>query len=169
MFILHTFRITSWFYIIFNTFMSSLCLRLYFMLFYIRNAFISCARILFSFLALHMVQSLYTLFTFFITHHVWGSKYPKVTKDGLISTSWFMNQIKSSNDFYPFSHTANFIFGGVNNHIAHHLFPHISHYHYPKVNKVLYQLLLENNITPNQTTYFGGVLSHLRLLKKRGI
>jgi len=80
-----------------------------------------------------------------------------------------MNQIKSSNDFYPFSHTANFIFGGVNNHIAHHLFPHISHYHYPKVNKVLYQLLLENNITPNQTTYFGGVLSHLRLLKKRGV
>jgi len=125
--------------------------------------------VLIAFLALHMVQSLYTLFTFFITHHVWGSKYPKLTKEGLISTSWFMNQIKSSNDFYPFSHTANFIFGGVNNHIAHHLFPHISHYHYPKVNKVLYQLLLENNITPNQTTYFGGVLSHLRLLKKRGV
>jgi len=124
--------------------------------------------VLTAFLAMHMVQSLYTLFTFFITHHVHGANYPTANKDGLISTSWFMNQIKSSNDFYPFSNVANFIFGGVNNHVAHHLFPHISHYHYPKLNRILYGALLENNITPNQTTYLGGIISHLKLLKKEG-
>jgi len=80
-----------------------------------------------------------------------------------------MNQVRSSNDFYPFSHIANFIFGGVNNHIAHHLFPHISHYHYPKLNAILYNMLREQNIEPNQSTYFGGILSHLRLLKNRGV
>ncbi len=121
-----------------------------------------------AFLAMHMTQSIYTLFTFFITHHVASSNYPTANKEGLINTSWFMNQIKSSNDFYPFSTIANFIFGGVNNHSAHHLFPHISHYHYPKLNRILYDLLLENNITPNQTTFLGGIISHLKLLKKRG-
>lgn len=124
--------------------------------------------IILSFLVMHMVQSVYTLFTFFITHHISGSHYPMANEDGQINTSWFMNQIRSSNDFYPFSPLANFIFGGVNNHIAHHLFPHINHYHYPKVNRILYDILIENNIIPNQTTYLGGVVSHLKLLKIRG-
>ncbi|NQU32886.1 MAG: fatty acid desaturase, partial [Bacteroidetes bacterium] len=115
--------------------------------------------VLIAFFTMHLVQSLYTLFTFFITHHVHGSNYPKVDNEGQIRISWFMNQIKSSNDFHPFSHVANFIFGGVNNHIAHHLFPNISHYHYPELNRILYDMLLENDIVPNQTTYFGGVLS----------
>lgn len=125
--------------------------------------------VLTAFICMHLIQSLYTLFTFFITHHVSGSNYPTANNEGLISTSWFMNQIKSSNDFYPFSNVANFIFGGVNNHIAHHLFPHINHYHYPKLNIILYDMLLANNIVPNQTTYLGGVLSHLKLLKMRGL
>lgn len=125
--------------------------------------------VLIAFLLMHMVQSLYTLFTFFITHHVYDAAYPTANNEGLISTSWFMNQIKSSNDFYPFSNVANFIFGGVNNHVAHHLFPHISHYHYPKLNRILYSSLKENGIIPNQTSYIGGVISHLKLLKRRGI
>jgi len=124
--------------------------------------------VLTAFLLMHLIQSLYTLFTFFITHHVHSSNYPKVDSKGVINTSWFMNQIKSSNDFYPFSNVANFIFGGVNNHIAHHLYPHISHYHYPKMNRILYDTLIENGIVPNQTTYLGGVFSHFRLLKLRG-
>lgn len=121
-----------------------------------------------SFLAMHFVQSIYTLLTFFITHHVAESNYPVADGNGLINTSWFKNQINSSNNFYPFSQIGNFIFGGVNNHIAHHLFPHISHYHYPEINVLLFRRLKENGITPSVTSYFGGILSHLRLLKKMG-
>ena len=81
----------------------------------------------------------------------------------------FMNQIQSSNDFYPFSSIANFIFRGINNHIAHHLFPHISHYQYSKVNRILFDMLLKEDIIPNQTTYLGGIISHVKLLKIRGV
>jgi linoleoyl-CoA desaturase len=125
--------------------------------------------ILVAFLLMHMVQSVYTLFTFFITHHVCGSEYPEVDKGGIINTSWFMNQVRSSNDFYPFSRFANFIFGGVNNHIAHHLFPHVSHYYYPQLNTILFRRLKANGINPNVTTYLGGIYSHLRLLKKMSV
>lgn len=121
-----------------------------------------------AFFVMHMVQSVYTLFTFFITHHVEKSEYPVADETGQINTSWFKNQIRSSNDFYPFSFGANFLFGGVNNHIAHHLFPHISHYYYPEVNTILFKRLREAGIEPNVTTYFGGVLSHLSLLRSRG-
>jgi linoleoyl-CoA desaturase len=125
--------------------------------------------VLTAFLVMHMVQSVYTLFTFFITHHVYDADYPTANNEGVIGTSWFMNQVKSSNDFYPFSNVANFFFGGVNNHVAHHLFPHICHYHYPKLNLILYDVLQKNNIIPNQSTYLGGIVSHLKLLKKRGV
>ncbi len=122
-----------------------------------------------AFLLMHLIQSLFLLFTFFITHHVEKTAYFGADENGFIKTSWVINQVKSSNDFYPFSHTANFIFGGFNNHIAHHLFPHINHMHYPQLNKVLYAVLREHDIEPNVTSYFGGVVSHLKHLKNMGV
>jgi linoleoyl-CoA desaturase len=118
-----------------------------------------------AFIAMHLIQSLFLLFTFFMTHHVEQTKYFSADNEGYITTSWFTNQIRSSNDFYPFSKTANFIFGGFNNHIAHHLFPHIHHVHYPLLNKILYKTLGDNKIKPNETSFVGGIISHLRHLK----
>jgi linoleoyl-CoA desaturase len=122
--------------------------------------------VLTGFLLMHGLQSLFLLFTFFMTHHVEATEYPTTDENGYIRASWLMNQVKSSNDMHPFSETANFILGGFNNHIAHHLFPHYHHIHYPKLNRILYGVLTENGIRPNQTTYWGGVVSHLRLLKR---
>jgi len=121
-----------------------------------------------AFTLMHLFQSLFLLFTFFMTHHVESTTYPKTDNEGRINTSWVMNQIKSSNDMHPFSETANFILGGFNNHIAHHLFPHMHHIHYPKLNVILYDILRRNHIEPNQTTYIAGLISHLRLLKRMG-
>jgi linoleoyl-CoA desaturase len=104
-----------------------------------------------------------------MTHHVEGILYPMVNTDGYVNTSWVVNQVKSSNDFHPFSEFVNYILGGFNNHIAHHLFPHIHHIHYPKINMILYPILIKNGITPNQTSYWGGIRSHLRLLQKMGV
>jgi linoleoyl-CoA desaturase len=122
--------------------------------------------VLFGFILMHMVQSVFLLITFFMTHHVIGTTYPETNENGIIQTSWLMNQVGSSNDMHPFSQSANFILGGFNNHIAHHLFPHVHHIHYPKLNRVLYQVLNENGIIPNQTSYVGGIVSHFKLLNK---
>jgi linoleoyl-CoA desaturase len=125
--------------------------------------------VLIAFIAMHLFQSLFLLFTFFMTHHVESTAYPVTDENGFINTSWLMNQVKSSNDFYPFSKGANFIFGGFNNHVAHHLFPNIHHACYPQLSIILYEVLNERNIFPNQTTFFGGIKSHLRLLKKMSL
>lgn len=125
--------------------------------------------VLTGFLLMHLSQSLFLLFTFFMTHHVEATAYPTTDENGYINTSWLMNQISSSNDMHPFSETANFILGGFNNHIAHHLFPHIHHIYYPQLNRTLYRILLTNNIQPNQTSYWGGIVSHLKLLKRMSV
>lgn len=122
--------------------------------------------VLAGFILMHLCQSLFLLFTFFMTHHVEELAYPTVDSDGYINTSWVMNQIGSSNDMHPFSRLANFILGGFNNHIAHHLFPHIHHIHYPALNKILYGVLNRHGIVPHQTSYWGGVVSHLKLLRR---
>ena len=114
------------------------------------------AIVLLGFLAMHLAQSLFLLLTFFMTHHVEGTLYPDTTEDGTIETSWVMNQIKSSNDMHPFSKTANFILGGFNNH----------HTYYPQLSQILYAVLADHNIQPNQTSYVGGILSHFKLLKR---
>lgn len=124
--------------------------------------------VLIAFFLMHFTQSVFLLFTFFMTHHVEATSYPTTDKSGNITTSWLMNQVKSSNDMHPFSNIANFLLGGFNNHIAHHLFPHLHHFYYLQVNRILYSELTKVNIIPNQTSYFGGVISHLRLLKSRG-
>ncbi len=124
--------------------------------------------VLFGFLMMHLSQSLFLLFTFFMTHHVEETQYPKADAEGYINASWLMNQIKSSNDMHPFSKTANFILGGFNNHIAHHLFPHYHHVYYPQISKILYEMLNESGVKPNCTSYFGGIKSHLKLLKRMG-
>ena len=122
--------------------------------------------VLTAFVIMHLAQSLFLLFTFFMTHHVEKTEYPVTDENGFIKTSWLMNQVKSSNDMHPFSETANFILGGFNNHIAHHLFPHFHHIHYPRLNRILYEILAQHNIEPNQTTYWGGLVSHLKLLRR---
>ena len=124
--------------------------------------------VLIAFFMMHFTQSVFLLFTFFMTHHVEGTSYPTTDKSGNITTSWLMNQVESSNDMHPFSKIANFLLGGFNNHIAHHLFPHLHHFYYLQVNRILYSELKKVNVIPNQTSYLGGVLSHLRLLKSRG-
>jgi linoleoyl-CoA desaturase len=122
-----------------------------------------------AFVAMHLFQSLFLLFTFFMTHHVESTAYPGTDASGYINTSWLMNQVRSSNDFHPFSERANFIFGGFNNHVAHHLFPHIHHVFYPQLSRILYSVLNERNIDPNQTSFWGGIRSHLNLLKKMSV
>ncbi|HAA20243.1 MAG TPA: hypothetical protein DCP28_16305, partial [Cytophagales bacterium] len=124
--------------------------------------------VILAFLLMHAAQSVFLLFTFFITHHVEATEYFDTDAEGYIRTSWINNQLRSSNDFFPFSRLANHVFGGFNNHIAHHLYPHIHHVHYPRLNRILYRELTQAGYSPNQTTFFGGVRSHLRHLKEMG-
>lgn len=124
--------------------------------------------VLAGFLLMHLAQSVFLLMTFLMTHHVETTTYPTTDEAGNITTSWLMNQVGSSNDMHPFSAVANFIFGGFNNHIAHHLFPNYHHIYYPKISRIVYGILEKHDIHPNHTTYRGGVVSHLRLLRRMG-
>jgi linoleoyl-CoA desaturase len=121
-----------------------------------------------AYMVMHLTQSLFLLFTFLISHHVEKTAYPKISTNETIAVSWVENQVLSSNDIHPFSWLANFIFGGFNNHIAHHLFPGVHHFYYRKMNKVIYKEIHQKGWRVSQTSFFGGIVSHVRLLKELG-
>lgn len=120
-----------------------------------------------AFLLMHCLVSLFLAFTFFISHHVKETEYAEADEQkGVIANSWFCHQVISTIDFNPESPVANFIFGGFNTHIAHHLFPDISHIHYPALTEIIKETLEEHQLDWYKSfSFFDGVVSHLSHLR----
>ncbi len=121
-----------------------------------------------AFVIMHLLVSLALTYTFFISHHV--EEVPYVHADEvnhIVNDAWTRHQVITTIDFNPNSPTSNFIFGGFNLHIAHHLFPEVCHIHYPELTAIIKETLEENNADWYKSfTFFEGVVSHVKHLKK---
>ena len=126
---------------------------------------IPAGQVVLAFLVMHFCISLFLLFTFLISHYVMEVEFPEYSNKGQLSRSWTMHQVDVSVDFYADKRWANFLFGGFNAHVAHHLFPNLCHIHYPAVSHIIQQFFVEKGITYKQVSYWGGVRSHLQLLR----
>lgn len=120
--------------------------------------------IVYAFLVMHLLTSMALTFTFFISHHVMEISY-NFADENVIHTSWVEQQIHATMDFHAESKIANFIFGGFNAHLAHHLFPDVCHIHYPALSSLIKQTLAEHCIKYNTLGFYAAVRSHLALLK----
>ena len=115
-----------------------------------------------------MVISVFVAFTFFISHHVTELDYvDSGAHHDLVSDSWIHHQIVTTIDFEPDNRFANFLFGGFNLHVAHHVFPEVSHEHYPALTKIIRTVLAKNKATDwyKSFSFRRGCASHLRHLK----
>jgi linoleoyl-CoA desaturase len=121
-----------------------------------------------AFLIMHGLMSVFLSFTFFISHHIMEIDYVDTHEEftDMVSDSWCRHQVLTTIDFNPESKIANFIFGGFNLHIAHHLFPEVSHTHYPALTRIIKDTLAENKVDWYKSFgFFDGVVSHLQHLK----
>ncbi len=117
---------------------------------------------------IHMSVSVFVAFTFFISHHVQELDYVgSGANHDLISDSWIHHQITTTIDFEPDNAFANFLFGGFNLHVAHHVFPEISHEHYPAMTRMIRQVLADNNASDwyKSFSFTEGCASHIQHLK----
>ncbi len=58
--------------------------------------------------------------------------------------------------------------GGLNAHVAHHLFPAVSHAHYPAISAIIERLARRHQITHRRTTWIGLIGAHFRHLRRLG-
>ena len=124
-------------------------------------------QILISYMILQGTASIFMFMTFVISHHVEEVDHNAMNPLNLVDDSWIHHQIVTTIDFNHHSKIANFLFGGFNLHVAHHVFPSTSHIHYPELTNIICEVLEKNGVSGWYKSYgfFDGVLSHFRYIR----
>ncbi|MEZ4828539.1 MAG: acyl-CoA desaturase [Bacteroidia bacterium] len=95
--------------------------------------------------------------------------FPEPEENGEMGTSWAEHQLMTTSDFATENAVVNFLFGGFNHHVVHHLFPRICHIHYPGLTPLVRQTAAEVGLEYHCEPKLGkAILSHWQLLKNRG-
>lgn len=123
---------------------------------------------LLGFAAMHFVSSYAFVFGLSISHFAAGRIFPKVDTGGYLNLSWSKHQVATSLDYHATRRWANWLFGGFNAHVAHHLFPNISHVHYPKISEFIAELAPKHGLPYQNTTFPKAVRAHFEYLKALG-
>ncbi len=124
--------------------------------------------VLLGFWLMHCVTSYVFVFTLAGSHFSDGNEFPSPDEKGNVTGSWARHQVATSLDFDATSWMANFLFGGFNSHVAHHLFPHVCHIHYVVISRLIRETALEYHYPYRETTLPGLVAAHFRHLRKMG-
>ncbi len=125
--------------------------------------------ILMGFLIMHIVEGITLALVFQLAHTVEGTDFPSPDENGEIDNSWAAHQMYTTADFARKNPVANFLFGGLNFQIEHHLFPKVCHIHYSKISPIVEQTAKDFNLPYIENeTFIGAIKSHVRILKAFG-
>lgn len=125
--------------------------------------------VLVGFLFSHWIEGLTLALIFQLAHIVEGPHFPQPDQDGKIQEDWAVHQLMTTANFSRRSRVANWICGGLNYQIEHHLFPKISHVHFRDISKIVKATCEEYNLPYFENdTFMGAIRSHIRLLKVFG-
>ncbi len=126
-------------------------------------------QVLTGFIVMHFAQSYAFIFCLAPSHFVEETLFDKVDAKGKLTHSWAGHQMAASLDYHATKHWANFLFGGFNAHVAHHLFPNVSHVHYPAISAMIQQSAAKLQLPYQHTTLPQAIASHFRFLKRMGM
>ena len=124
---------------------------------------------LIGFLALHLTEGFVLGLVFQLAHVVEGTEFPTPNLEGNIEEAWAVHQMQTTANFARKNRLANFLCGGLNFQIEHHLFPNICHVHYTKISQIVKATAEECNVPYIENeTFVGALKSHFHTLKKLG-
>ncbi|MGB0525825.1 MAG: fatty acid desaturase family protein, partial [Flammeovirgaceae bacterium] len=122
-----------------------------------------------GFVTMHMFFGLTLGLVFQLAHVVEGPEFPEPNEAGNIEEVWAIHQMRTTANFAMNSWLANFICGGLNMQIEHHLFPLVCHTHYRQISKIVKATAHEFGVPYHENkTFLGATMSHIRMLKKFG-
>jgi linoleoyl-CoA desaturase len=91
-----------------------------------------------------------------------------VREDGFIAGSFVDNTFATSLDWNPTGFWATHLVGGLNAHVAHHLFPKVGHMHYRAISRIIARVAARYGIVYHRTNLRGMIAAHFRLLRRLG-
>ncbi len=106
---------------------------------------------------------------FQLAHIVEDVAFPMPNEEGIIEDSFALHQLATTCNFATQSRLVNFLIGGLNFQVEHHLFPHICHIHLSKIAPIVKSTAAEYGIPYHENpTFFGALKSHFKTLKRFG-
>lgn len=122
-----------------------------------------------GFLLGHIVSGLALGIIFQVTHLHQATTWPEPDAGGYIPTGFATHVLLTTADFCPGSRIVTWISGGLNIHVAHHLFPRISQMHLIPMARIVKETAAECNVPYYYYPTIGQALrSHLATLKMLG-
>lgn len=102
----------------------------------------------------------------FVTGHLTETvAYPPVTNH-TVNNNWAVHVISTTGDYATESTILPWLVGGLNLHVAHHLFPKICHVHYKDISPIIKKTALKHGYAYREIPTFSTALkSHFSLLK----
>lgn len=129
----------------------------------------SLGMILLTFVIAHAFVGFMLALTFQTGHLVEETSFPEIDADGNVDKNWAIHIVETTGDYAYNNPIINWMFGGINIHVIHHLLPRICHIHYTEVAPIVEETAKEYGLNYRKIpTFSEAVASHFRLLKELG-
>ena len=117
------------------------------------------------------VAGLVIAIVFQLAHVVGDAEFvEKLEDDHRIEAEWAVHQVATTANFATHNRVWNWLFGGLNFQIEHHLFPRISHVHYPELSRRFRAVCAEFNVPYREyPTLRSALRAHLLHLRRVGM
>lgn len=122
------------------------------------------------FFSLHVVLGITLALVFQLAHVVEHTDFEWVGDDDKkIESEWAIHQVRTTCNFATNNRFINWVVGGLNFQVEHHLFPRVSHVHYPHLSKIVEQTCKEHGLPyHNFPTMWSAIVSHFRFMRDMG-
>lgn len=132
--------------------------------------YIGWTEMIIGYLTMGYVTGVMIAVVFQLAHVVEQTSFVDPTQTSFsVEDEWAVHQLNTTANFATHNKFLNWLLGGLNFQVEHHLFPRISHVHYPQLNKIVKDTCKEFGISYNEyPTMFRAVISHIQHLKQVG-
>jgi linoleoyl-CoA desaturase len=128
---------------------------------------ISFSETLFCFLLMHFQVGLFISLVLLPSHFISGTSFYKADSN-YEDNSWIEHQLLTTTDIAPDSRVVNFICGGLNTNVIHHIFPTVCHVHLVELSGILKNTACQYNMTYRSCSLKEAILTHFQFLKEMG-
>jgi len=129
---------------------------------------ISWGQILGYHVLMHLAIGLFIGLVLVPVHVTGESAYRLPDTAGKVHCDWRVQQLEATVDFAANNYLVNWITGGLNTHVVHHLYPSVNHIHYFHLTRIIKQTASEYNFPYRNYSLVRVFTEHLRFLKMLG-
>jgi linoleoyl-CoA desaturase len=122
-----------------------------------------------GFVLMHVTSGVFVALVFQPNHATAGLVTPELDADLNVRNSWTRHVLTTTSDTSPSSWVLNWLYGGLNTHAIHHLYPGVCNIHYPALSAILRETAEKHRV--GYIVYdglFAAFAGHLHFLRALG-